>query len=52
MQSTLDFLKGICSDVKIVQGDFDDFESPEQLVSSGIKGHAATQAVGSLGTCT
>eukprot|EP00879_Flechtneria_rotunda_P007509 GHRR01007878.1.p1 GENE.GHRR01007878.1~~GHRR01007878.1.p1 ORF type:complete len:191 (+),score=42.33 GHRR01007878.1:143-715(+) len=31
-KSTLEFLKGICSDVKVVQGDFDDFESPEQLV--------------------
>eukprot|EP00882_Tetradesmus_deserticola_P017653 GHRQ01018916.1.p1 GENE.GHRQ01018916.1~~GHRQ01018916.1.p1 ORF type:complete len:135 (+),score=32.12 GHRQ01018916.1:829-1233(+) len=34
MQSMLEFLRGICSDVKVVQGDFDDFESPEQLVSS------------------
>lgn len=33
-QSMLEFLRGICSDVKVVQGDFDDFESPEHLVSS------------------
>lgn len=32
LQTTLEFLRGICSDVKVVQGDFDDFESPEQLV--------------------
>jgi predicted phosphodiesterase len=32
LQSTLEFLKGICGDVRVVQGDFDDFESPEQLV--------------------
>eukprot|EP00775_Hariotina_reticulata_P007975 gene7975-8173_t len=31
-KSALEFLKGICGDVKCVQGDFDDFESPEQLV--------------------
>ncbi|KAF6263100.1 subunit of retromer complex [Scenedesmus sp. NREL 46B-D3] len=31
-KSMLEFLRGICSDVKVVQGDFDDFESPEQLV--------------------
>lgn len=31
-KSTLEFLKGICGDVRVVQGDFDDFESPEQLV--------------------
>jgi vacuolar protein sorting-associated protein 29 len=34
VQSMLEFLRGISSDVKVVQGDFDDFESPEQLVSS------------------
>jgi hypothetical protein len=34
VQSMLEFLRGICSDVRVVQGDFDDFESPEQLVSS------------------
>ena len=28
----LEFLRGICSDVNVTQGDFDDFESPEQLV--------------------
>ena len=32
LQSTLEFLKGICGDVRVVQGDFDDFESPGQLV--------------------
>jgi len=31
-QSLLEYLKGICADVKLVQGDFDDFEAPEQLV--------------------
>lgn len=31
-QSLLEYLRGICADVKLVQGDFDDFEAPEQLV--------------------
>ncbi|WIA38202.1 hypothetical protein OEZ86_001550 [Tetradesmus obliquus] len=31
-KSMLEFLRGICSDVKVVQGDFDDFQSPEHLV--------------------
>jgi hypothetical protein len=31
-QSLLEYLKGICADVKLVQGDFDDFEAPEHLV--------------------
>ena len=34
LQSTMEFLKGICGDVRVVQGDFDDFESPEQLVGN------------------
>jgi hypothetical protein len=32
-QSWLEYLKGICADVKLVQGDFDDFDAPEHLVS-------------------
>lgn len=28
-----EFLKGICSDLHLVQGDFDDFESPDHEVS-------------------
>ncbi|KIZ05006.1 Vacuolar protein sorting-associated protein 29 [Monoraphidium neglectum] len=32
-KSLLEYLKGICADVKLVQGDFDDFEAPDQLVT-------------------
>lgn len=31
-QSVLDQLRSICSDVHLVQGDFDDIEAPDQLV--------------------
>ena len=34
-QSLLEYLRGICSDVRLVQGDFDDFEAPEHLVCGG-----------------
>lgn len=33
-KSLLEYLKGICADVKLVQGDFDDFDAPEQLTVS------------------
>jgi hypothetical protein len=35
----LEYLKGICADVKLVQGDFDDFEAPDQLVRLGSAAH-------------
>ena len=31
-QSLLDYLKNLTSDITIVQGDFDDFSSPEHSV--------------------
>ncbi|GBF88662.1 vacuolar sorting-associated protein [Raphidocelis subcapitata] len=31
-RSLLDYLRGICADVKLVAGDFDDHDAPEQLV--------------------
>jgi hypothetical protein len=45
VQSMLEFLRGICSDVKVVQGDFDDFESPEQLVSSSSSRHCGAASM-------
>jgi len=32
-KSLQDFLKGICTDIKLVQGDFDDFEAPDHIVT-------------------
>lgn len=32
IQSFVEYLKNLTSDVKVVQGDFDEFESPENLV--------------------
>jgi hypothetical protein len=35
-QSFLDYLKNLTADIQIAQGDFDEFTSPEELVSTHV----------------